>query len=131
MVSDVVFSALLAYAGTLTIVLAGVLGWLVKKIWTIRSEDVVHIESRLSSLEQTLLGNPNDENDPGITGEFSSEFQALRERIDNLEEHIKKSERERKVEHREAIDAISGIAAALKKEGLNGDVPDPDDLGDD
>jgi len=76
------------------LVLAGVIGWLAKKVW--------EMDEDLKSLEQTIRGTPH-RNEDGYIGQSYAEFSRIHERLDELNEKMQ---------------VVSEI---LKRNELNGD----------
>lgn len=100
------------------LVLSGVIGWLVKKMWD--------MDEGLKSLEQTVRGTPH-KNEDGYIGHTYTEFKIVHERLDEVNRKLDGVQHIEEERHQEISEKIEVISKILKKHELNGDYKELED----
>lgn len=121
--------AIISFMGVLIAVLSGVIAWLSRKIWQIKTNDVPSLDERVSDIESIIIGVEEDQTDQGMRVEVDKRFSNLEDKLDSLNENISEAEERRREEHREVRRALIKVIEVLDRhESINGDLPDKEDL---
>lgn len=120
--------ALVAIAVALVGVLSGVIAWLVRKLWKIKTEDVPEADKRIDTIEQMIEGT---ESTPGFVQDMRADMEEVSQEMEDLKRLVEDSQRRRQVEHEEVREVLIDIIEVLKEqEGINGRLPDKEELDD-
>lgn len=121
--------AVISFLGILIAVLSSVIAWLTKRVWELKTKDLTLMDERVKEIESIIIGVDEDATDEGLTVEVDNKFSSLEKKLDDLSESVAESERRRREEHKEVRSALIKVIRVLdKKEDINGDLPDEDDL---
>lgn len=99
-----------------------IIGWLVRKIWTIEADALPENEERLNSLEEQMRGAPGENG--GFIQMSDDQFDSIEDKFENLEKMLEEAKRDRRQTHAELSDALADIIYVLEEEGFNGKLPD-------
>lgn len=127
-VGPIIAAAATILAAFLTI-LAGIVGWLVMKIWQIQNEEVANNTKRIASIEEQLRGVSDDDSDQGFTGMTQQQFQQLNNQMEEMHSLLEEAEEQRRQEHMEVRKALMAVIDVLHEhEDINGNLPDKEEL---
>lgn len=118
--------ALIALLVSLVGILSGVIAWLVRKIWKVKTQDVSENTAEIRSLKEQMRGANG--NDSGFMGDIKDSVENLETTVDHLQDTIEEQEETRKRRHLEVRLALKKVIEVLNENDMNGDLPEPDDL---
>lgn len=105
-------------------VMSGVVAWIVKKVFELKTSDIPESESRINSLEEQFRGAPGS--DEGFAHSTSEEIEDIENKLDCIESMLEDAEDMRRRNHAEVNSAIGDIIYVLEDHGFNGDLPNRD-----
>lgn len=115
-ISEFVLGAIISLGGVLLAIMAGVIGWLGRNLFKIKSD--------VDSLKLSYKG---DEAESGHLQETHKEFSQINDRLDDLQDLIAAYERRRQEGEERLCGKIDSIIEVLREEDINGDLPSPQD----
>lgn len=112
---------------TLTIgIISGVLAFLFKELWELKTQGVNENSNRINSLEEQIRGHPGP--DEGLSGEIAEEFNRIHDEFENIHDVLEEAQLERQRNHADVSAALADVIYVLEQEGMNGDLPDVEDF---
>lgn len=120
--------AVISFLGILVAILSGVIAWLTRRVWELKTKDLTLMDERVKEIESIIIGVDEDKTDEGMAVEVDNKFSTIEDKIDALNENFENSEARRREEHREVRRALVKVIKVLDEEDINGDLPDEDDL---